>query len=385
MTHSKAPAASRPSLLRRRSVRAAGAVVAVAVLAGCDGGGIGVPKPTSSPSPQITVTAQVPPPPKPCAVSRLLVNSCRPWVGAAANGNPAAPYSAKAQFLYLERLLGHHLDIFRDYNNATGYGPVGMLPLNPDEKYFAQQPGTYVDVNWKPATNWAQADGGDPAVNAKIKQVADNIKAVAPHKIFLTIWVEPQKDVSGGTNCPGVTGNAGTPAQYKQMWRNVEKIFKAQGTTNVIWAMDYMSYPKWDCLVPQLWPGNNLVDWVLYDSYDHDNRFGSNWINTVGRFYHLLEQDSSPSVNFDSKPWGLGEFNTCQNPSTANAVQYFLQAKQAIEANAYPRLKMYNIFADTAGNTASPGCLTDYNPDGQLNPSKNAAIKSLFNSPIFNR
>jgi len=306
-------------------------------------------------------------------------------VGAAANGNPAAPHGAVPQFQYLERLLGRHLDVFRDYNNTSGKGPTGMLPLNPDEMYFARQPGTYIDVNWKPANTWAQADGGDPAVNANIRKVAGSIKAVAPHKIFLTVWVEPQHAVSGGSDCPGLSGRAGTPAQYKQMWRNVESIFRAQGTDNVVWAMDYMSYPKWDCLVPQLWPGNNLVDWVLYDSYDHDDKAGSNWSDTVGRFYHLLEQDSSPSVDFDAKPWGLGEFNTCQNGSAANTQQYFLQAKQAIDSDAYPRLRMYNIFADTGGGTASPGCLTDYTPGGQPDPSKNSLIKSLFSSPVFNR
>ena len=149
--------------------------------------------------------------------------------------------------------------------------------------------------------------------------------------------------------------------------------------------MDYMSYPKWNCLVPQLWPGNNLVDWVLYDSYDHDDNIGSNWGNTVGSFYQLLEQDSTPSVDFDAKPWGLGEFNTCQNRSSANTLAYFQQAKQAIEGNTYPRLKMYNIFADTGGGTASRGCLTDYTPNGQQDASKNSAIKSVFDSPVFNK
>jgi hypothetical protein len=381
MTNPLVPAASRPPLLQRRLVRIAGAVLAVAALASCSSAA----KPSPSPSPGISVAAQVPAAPKACAVSANLVNSCRPWVGAAANGNPAAPDSAAQQFLYLERLLGHHLDIFRDYNNATGNGPIGMLPLNPDELYMVKQPGTYLDVNWKPAVNWAQADGGDAAINAKIRKVADNIKAVAPHKLFLTVWVEPQGGVSGGTNCPGVHGNAGTPAQYKQMWRNVESIFRAQGVHNVVWTMDYMSYPKFDCLVPQLWPGNHLVDWVLYDSYDHDNKLGTNWSNTVGRFYDLLEQDSSPSVDFDSKPWGLGEFNTCRNRSQTNALAYFQQARQAIESDTYPRLKMFNIFADTGGGTASRGCLTDYNPSGQQDASKNSAIKAIFNSPVLNR
>jgi hypothetical protein len=356
--------------------------MAVAALASCS---TSTPKPSASPSPSISVAAQVPSPPKACAVSATLVNSCRPWLGAAVNGNPGASNSLIQQFLYLEKLIGHHLDIYRDYHSASANGDLATLPLDPTELSIAKQPGTYLDVNWMPAEQWAQADGGDASVNAVIKKVADNIKAIAPHKIFLTISFEPQNDVSGGTNCPGLVGNSGTPAQYRQMWQNVEKIFKAQGTDNVIWAIDYQGDPTFDCLVPQLWPGNNLIDWVLYDSYDHDTKLGSTWSNTVGRFYQFLSQTSSPSVDFDAKPWGLGEFNTCKNKSSANTVQYFQQAKQAIDANTYPNLKMYLIFSATGSGHSSKGCLPDYTPGGQLDPSKDSVVKEFFNSPIFNR
>ena len=382
--HQAGDLSSRPPRRRRRAGLAmAGAAIAMAAAACTSPAQHAAGQPTPLASLAVRST---PPPPRPCPVSATLVNSCRPWLGAAAGGNPGAPGDKIAQFQYLERLINHHLDVFRDYNPAPGTKPHATLPLSPAELAAAKLPGTYVDVNWRPSVTWAQADGGDPVVNAEIRQAADNIKAVAPHKIFLTIWWEPQQYVSSGSNCPNLHGNAGTPAQYKQMWRNVENIFKAQGVTNVVWTMDYMgSHPNMDCLVPQLWPGNSLVDWVLYDSYDHDiPGLGTNWPNTVGRFYHVLEQDSSPSVNFDSKPWGLGEFGTCRTPSTANSHQYFQQAKQSIDSNAYPRLKMYLMFAVGQGHT-SKGCLTDFTANGQLDPAKNTEIRAFANSPLFNR
>jgi hypothetical protein len=364
------------------AIAAAVAITAVACTSPAHHAGAG-----HKPTPLISIAARaVPPPPRPCSVSPILVNSCRPWLGAAAGGNPGAPNRPVLQFQYLERLIDHHLDVFRDYDSALGKNSNSALPLNPQELAALQLPATYVDVNWQPADTWAQADGGDAAVNALIKQAADNIKAVAPHKIFLTIWWEPQHAVSGGTSCPGAHGHAGTPAQYRQMWRNVEGIFKAQGVSNVVWAMDYMgTFPNEDCLVPQLWPGNSLVDWVLYDSYDLGNpKYGTTWAGTVGRFYHVLQQDSSPSVDFDAKPWGLGEFGTCRNHNAANSLQYFQQARQSILSNAYPKLKMYVMFAIGEGHT-SKGCLTDYNPNGQPNVSKNSDIRSFANSPLFNK
>lgn len=401
MTHSQAPATLLTSMFRRRTASIAGAVMVLAALAGCGSGTIAASSTTAKNGSAVTginaATGIITPPPsakiapggsksvspKSCSVSANLVNSCGPWVGAAASGNPGAPSNDVEQFQYLEKLIGHHLSIFRDYHNASGKGVIGNLPLNRTEMYFVKEPNTYLDINWKPAGSWGVADGGNASVNESIRKVADSIRSVAPHKIFLTVWVEPQNDVSGGTNCPGLDGHAGTPAQYRQMWANVENIFRGQGVTNVIWTMNYMSYPHFDCLVPQLWPGNDLVDWVLYDTYDHDNTTGTTWANTVGRFYNTLESDSSPSVDFDSKPWGLGEFNTCQNPSLANTQAYFQQGAQAIRDNTYPRLKMYNIFATTGGGTASRGCLTNYTPTGQLDTEKMSLIKALFDAPIF--
>lgn len=347
-----------------------------------------------------------------CAPSAILVNPCRPWLGAAAYGNPGqpgkpAPQKYIGQFVYLEHLTGHRLDIFRTYHSPlSAHNSVSNLPLDKAEIHFAERPHTYLDVNWKPAATWQQAapvsQGGSPAISAEIRKVADNIKAISPHKIFLTIWWEPQDSVSNGTSnccyiqggCPGGGGGAGpagagSPAQYVAMWRNVESIFRQQDVRNVVWVMDYMSYPRmsYDCLVPQLWPGNHLVDWVVYDTYDHGTASGSSWDGTVGRFYTVLEKMSSPQVDLTSKPWGLGEFGTCKNRSPANAKQYYLQGKAAVKSNRYPRLKMYLVYADT-GNHSGPACLTDYNqgPFGQYiyDPQKQADFNQLANA-VFGR
>jgi hypothetical protein len=68
-----------------------------------------------------------------CAPTATLVNPCRPWFGAAANGNPGASDSKVAQFDYLERLVGQRLDIFRDYHSAPGSNALAAVAR--------QQPG----------------------------------------------------------------------------------------------------------------------------------------------------------------------------------------------------------------------------------------------------
>jgi len=326
--------------------------------------------------------------PRDCTPSAMLVNPCRPWFGAAANGNPGAPDSKVAQFGYLARLVGQRLDIFRDYHSAPGSNALGDLPLNASERQVARWPGTYLDVNWKPAPTFALADGSNAAVNRQIDRVAASIKSIAPHKVFMTIWWEPQNDVTSdpGGNCylnPGATG--GSTAEYIAMWRNVEGRFRAAGVTNVIWVMDYQAPQNglYDCLVPLLWPGNGLVDWVVYDTYSR--KPGATWDNTVGRFYHVLSNASTPRVDLKSKPWGLGEFGTCSNPSAAAASDFYVQAKSAFDANTYPRLKMYLAYADTGGPRAGPGCLSNYNSSGQPDAAKQASFNEFARAVLARR
>jgi hypothetical protein len=165
------------------------------------------------------------------------------------------------------------------------------------------------------------------------------------------------------------------------MWRNVENRFNAAGVTNVIWVMDYSGNPKWTCLVGQLWPGNNLIDWVTYDSYS--TVFAPTWDNTVGWFYRFLQSHTTPTTDFAAKPWGVAEFGDCQPAFPAQVGQYYQQATQALQANTYPRLKMYMIFDNSVGPNAGPGCLTNYTASGTYDPAKQRYFNLFADSPVF--
>jgi hypothetical protein len=305
----------------------------------------------------------------------LLVNPCRPWLGAAVGGNPQVPASLISQFRYAEQLIGHPMDIFHDYH------PPGTPLLNSTETFLAKH-GTYVYAGWEPAARWAAADGHNAAVNAAIDQAAASIKAVAPHKVFLTLWQEPQRAVSGGTSCLTRKGaTAGTPAQYRAMWRNVEERFHAAGVTNVIWVIDYSGTPQWTCLVAPLWPGNDLVDWVTYDSYS--TSYAPTWGGTVGWFYNFLRHHSTRATDFAAKPWGVAEFGDCRPTYPAQVGRYYRQAARALAANTYPRLKMYLIFDNSLGPHSGPGCLTNYATTGAYDPAKQRYFNVFANSPVF--
>lgn len=363
------------------------AIAFAALVAGAVGAYLVARPSSSTPRPPISGPGHTAP--ANCTPTATLVNPCRPWFGAAVGNNPGVARNKLVEFNYVERLVGRQLDIFRDYHSPPGIGPLGTLPLNSTEIALSHRPNTYVDVNWKPAATWAQADGGNPAVNRQIARAAASIKSIAPHKIFLTLGWEPQRSVTSDPGHPSchlsASATGGTPAQYVAMWQNVEKIFREHGATNVIWTMDYQApaHGLFSCLVTQLWPGNNLVDWVLYDAYSR-NAEGT-WINTVGPFYNLLLQDSNARVNFKSKPWGLGEFGTCSNPDTALAQQFYLEAKTALQANLYPRLKMYLAYESAGGPRAGPGCLSNFTASGQPDAAKQAAFNQFATAVLQHR
>lgn len=350
-----------------------------------------------------------------CTVSAILVNSCRPWFGAAASGNPgtpteiangAAPGSGDvAQFNYLaNKLIGHQLDVWRGYDKCGNAGTAAScstgLPFDSGsvQAQMANTSGMYADLNWKPADSWAQAGGSNAAVNGEIKQVADNIKALNK-KVFLTIWHEPENDVSAwdtgadgtaeqnyctGPNKPnsfgGLKGKAGTPDQYKAMWHNVENIFKQEGATNVVWVYDTEGYAPLECFIPELYPGANYTDWWIGDVYGFRTTFDA----TAGKIYSYMSTKPD-DVDFSGLPWGIGEFNECNNTSLSGTETYFQNAKAAFDANSYPKFKMYIIYADTNGpNSGSGGCLTDYGPpsspgagDSPYWPGKQQAVNAL--------
>lgn len=281
-----------------------------------------------------------------CAISSKLVNSCRPWLGGFANSNASFASDTKSQILGHESLIGRQLDMPHTYH------PVGSNTLSAADTYFATRPNTILVTNWKPANIWKDADGSNASINAGIDQMANSIKSLGTTKIMLVVFHEPENDVSSDPNCPDVSykGSAGTPTDYRNMWANVRSRFDNAGVTNVVWAMNYMGFSAWNCLVKDLWPGNDKVDWVMWNPYSGSN--AQTWDDAASIYYDWLTQNSDAQHDFLSKPWGLGEFGighgNTQVADQAHTYQFYDDIKASLVANRYPRIKAYLGF-DTQG------------------------------------
>lgn len=310
-------------------------------------------------------------------VSDKLVPACGAWLGAWSNDHGTAS-TLRAQTDEHEARIGRKVNVVRWYHGA------GSTSLTSDEKYYINRDNTYLLMNWKPAQPWANGSGSNATVNAQIDAMADSIKSVAPKKIMLNVYHEPENDVkSGAPSCPSnfsYAGSQGTPAEYVAMWKNTRARFDAKGVNNVVWAVNYMSYPKYDCMVKDLWPGNNLVDWVLYDPYPAGSE---TWDTGFGRFYNWLDANSDATHAFSSKIYGIGEWGTWHSDATRSR-QFYIDGKAALAAGKFPKIKLYAIFDAIGVQDSSvdygPG-VKDSGAHGSPDPQELANYKSFVQAP----
>lgn len=308
-----------------------------------------------------------------CTVTPMLVNPCRPWLGGWANTYPGHTNTGlKDQILDHERRIGRQLDLVHAYNTP------GMV-LTPDEKYFVDRPQTTLLLNWKPAYSWAAASGGDPEVNRSIDAMAASIRSMAPHRILLIIWGEPERSVTDGASCisPDAGGRAGTISDYIAMWHNVRARFDRLGVDNVVWGMNYMIFPGGTCNVKALWPGNGYVDWVFADPYVSG---GTTYTARMDFTYQWLQDNSDATHDFDGKPWGWAEWGVHQM-SQGQAYQAYDEAKADLESDRYPRVKAYVVFDSQGGPNG--GGRVGYADNGSPDPIEQAHYNAFADSPAF--
>ena len=310
-----------------------------------------------------------------CTVSPILVNSCRPWLGATAKNYPQAASGTENQVLYHEQRIGRQLDIVHTYHS------LGQNSLTSADVYFATRPNTILLTDWDPTSNWAAI----ASQNAAIDQMAASIAAVSPAKVMLSLSHEPENDVSpgGDPNCPSLDykGTYGTVADYRNMWAYVENRFAADGVTNVVWVMDYMNDPTWQCLVNDLYPGDNLVDWIIFNAYGTGSP--PNFDNVVSRFYNYLTANSDAAHDYLAHPWGIAEWGI-SGYSVAQEEAYYDEAKTALDSNTFPNLKAYLVFDENmTGSATGTNYRVSYDDNGTLDPTKASHYYAFADDPRF--
>ena len=303
----------------------------------------------------------------PCALSEILVNPCRPLLGAESNGYlPGATFPARMK--EHETRIGRNVDMVHIY-------VTDKPTMTAYEKQSASDPDRIPLVNWKVSSDWAAA--ADGSLDDKIDVMADDLKSI-PRKVMFAVAHEPEDNVTpdGDPSCQAskTTDLRGTATDYVNMWHRVRERFDAKGVDNVVWVMNYMGYQSYFGCAEVLWPGNDYVDWVMWDPYPNTQDFET----TVGGFYDHLISASDADHDFLAKPWGLAEWGYMGSDQD-NAYAMYDDAWQALHDNTFPRLKAYVIWDNVGGKDERVG----YDSAGLPDAEEQSAYNRFANDPTF--
>jgi beta-mannanase len=233
-------------------------------------------------------------------------------------------------------------------------------------------------INWKPATDmtWAQVAAG--AADSRIDAEADYLKANFTDPFFLAVYHEPENDVIA------TPGSGMTATDYAAMYRHVVLRLRADGVHNAITVMDYMGFNNWAAKswFSQLWPGNDVVDWIGLDPYGSGNPNDSWSAHDLSTLVDRQDSNLSGYYNWATTqhpgmPIMLCEWGVSFDSAAPGGQADFFRSMDS-EVSNYPDLKAL-VYYDVPSPPSSAIPLTTVT----LNPADEAAFRSAANSAPF--
>ena len=305
-----------------------------------------------------------------CVTGALLVPSCGVLWGAAAGGFTEAPRDV--ELMRWEKLSGRTATIFHTYHKGNDPFPLkSEIAMTED----AAHPRVLL-MNWKISygSNWARVAAGEQ--DRRIDAFAVRAKAYGK-KFFLALNHEPEDEIIART------GSGMTAKDFAAMYRHTILRLRAAGVTNVVNVMAYMGNEKWmaQSWWKDLYPGDDVVDWVGLDSYVSAEKGYYHY----GMFADLLDRAATDGQGFydwattkhAGKPMMIVEWGVYhrlrrvvdKSPAFASVVP---------ELAKRPAIKAISYFDTTRDSTG------DRNISMSSSKSSLAAFRTLAANPIFN-
>lgn len=311
-----------------------------------------------------------PQPARACRLSERLVPSCGVlWGVAPAAYTDLRPTQALATF---EQKTGRPADIVHVYHRGDELFPTA------DEQAATRQGGErrLLLANWKVAWGSTFADVAAGRQDARIDRLAEHLKRTYRESFYLAVHHEPENDVNPDP-ASGMTAR-----DYARMFRHTVERLRADGVTNVVTVMVYMAYEPW-CVQPwfsDLWPGDDVVDWVGFDPYVFARPGGYGH----GDFGYLVNRSSDPgrwpgfyswvTRAHGNRPLMVAEWGVFEYP-TEPARKAWIYSTVADQLRDYPAIRALVYFESAAA------------PKGDTRPDSSgpalAEYRRLAESSIF--
>ncbi|MGX7678187.1 glycoside hydrolase family 26 protein [Jatrophihabitans sp. DSM 45814] len=237
-----------------------------------------------------------------CEVTEASSPTCGSWWGSALPDLQSQLVTAVATE---EQTTQRRLDIVHTYHRWFDVFPTAS------EKTLASQ-GHLLLLNWEPndrmntPMSWASIAAGkqDAVIDAEAKRLA-----ALKTPVLVSFSHEPELQFH----------QHGSAADFAAAFQHVVKRSRQSGASNVKWVWDMMglSDPVWQARYKQMWPGDNVVDWVAWDPYNFASCRNKPWLSftqTISPFYQWLQ-----SNGFGDKPFMLAEYGTIERPGQPQA------------------------------------------------------------------
>ncbi|MCP5025848.1 MAG: hypothetical protein GY929_06145 [Actinomycetia bacterium] len=219
--------------------------------------------------------------------------------------------------------IEREFDLFRDYRR---WGQV--LP-DPAHAELAAQ-GRIIMYSWKPDRPWAEIAAG--AEDDEIRATAARFLEFG-HHTMLAFHHEPEDEVGG---------QFGSAADFAAAFRHVHDIFEQEGAGAVVFVWALIGYRNWFSLYDELYPGDDVVDWIAWDPY--------NWaICRPLSPWESLEEASAPfyelaTATWPDKPLMVAEFGTSEDPADPEAKANWFRDFAAMAEAARPAVRAWVYF-----------------------------------------
>jgi beta-mannanase len=248
-----------------------------ALAAGC---GIATAAPASAQAAPTTTAAAA----KTCVTGAKLVPTCGVLWGAAAGGFTGKPRDAEHKAW--EKLSGRTATIFHTYHKGDEKFPTDAEIAMARDKAHPR----VLLLNWRVeyGSTWADVAAGKQ--DKRIDAFAARLKAKFTDKFYLVLNHEPEDDVRTDAKS-GMTAK-----DFAASFRHVIQRLRAQGAGNAVSVVAYMGNEKWmaQSWWKDLYPGNDVVDWIGLDSYVSAEK---NYYH-AGKFADLLDRKAKGGTGF---------------------------------------------------------------------------------------
>ncbi|BCJ40876.1 hypothetical protein GCM10010168_48240 [Actinoplanes ianthinogenes] len=308
---------------------------------------------------------------KTCVTGAKLVPTCGVLWGAAAGGFTGKPRDTEHKAW--EKLSGRTATIFHTYHKGDEKFPTDAEIAMARDK---ARPRVLL-LNWRVeyGSTWANVAAGK--MDKRIDAFAERLKTKFNDKFFLVLNHEPEDDVRTDAKL-GMTAK-----DFAASYRHVIQRLRAKGVTNAVSVIAYMGNEKWmaQSWWKDLYPGNDVVDWIGLDSYVSAEK---NYYH-AGKFADLLDRKAKGGVGFydwavknhPGKPVMVAEWGAyhrvgkvVDKAAQFNSVLPELAKRPAIKAIVYFDTKK-DLFGDR-----------DISIDSA--PTSLAAFRKLAANPLFN-